>query len=100
MSGYAEGQLLVSVARLRETSGHIQSAVAAMRTQLADLESDAGPLVATWSGAAREAYQERQSIWRQASDDLVSILNQIRVALDESAADYESTEAANANLVR
>ncbi|MGE5156274.1 MAG: WXG100 family type VII secretion target [Betaproteobacteria bacterium] len=100
MSGYADGQLLVNVARLRETSGHIQSAVSAMRTQLADLESDARPLVATWSGAAREAYQERQNIWRQASDDIVSLLNQIRVALDESASDYENTEAANANLFR
>ena len=100
MSGYAYGQLLVNVARLRETSGHIQSAVSVMRNQLADLESDARPLVATWSGAAREAYQERQNSWRQASDDLVSILNQIRVALDESASDYEGTEAANANLFR
>jgi WXG100 family type VII secretion target len=95
-----DGQLLVNVARLRETSMHIQAAVNSLQSQLSDLESDARPLVATWSGPAQESYQERQNTWRQASNDLTSILNQIRIALDESANDYESTETANANLFR
>jgi WXG100 family type VII secretion target len=94
----ADGILLVNVARLRETSGHIQSAVSSMRSHLAELESDAAPLVATWSGPARQAYQERQNIWRGASDDLVSMLAQIQHALDESASDYETTERHNAGL--
>jgi WXG100 family type VII secretion target len=93
-------QLLVNVARLRETSAHIQSTVSSLQAQLADLESDARPLVATWSGAAREAYEQRQNTWREASSDLVSILSQIRMALDEAANDYESTENANANMFR
>ena len=93
-------QLLVNVARLRETSAHIQSTVSSLQAQLADLESDARPLVATWSGAAREAYEQRQNTWREASSDLVSILSQIRMALEEAANDYESTENANANMFR
>jgi 6 kDa early secretory antigenic target len=93
-------QLLVNVARLRETSAHIQATVSSLQAQLADLESDARPLVATWSGAARESYEQRQNTWREASNDLVSILSRIRIALDEAANDYEGTETANANLFR
>ena len=100
MSTYGDGALLVNVARLRETSGHIQSAVNALQAELSQLEADAKPLVATWSGSAREAYQERQQTWRSASNDLVTMLSQIRSALDESASDYESTEQRNANLFR
>jgi WXG100 family type VII secretion target len=93
-------QLLVHVDRLRQTSEHIQSTVGSLQSQLADLESDARPLVATWSGTAREAYEQRQNTWREASSDLVSILSQIRIALDQAANDYEGTENANANLFR
>jgi WXG100 family type VII secretion target len=67
---------------------------------LADLESDARPLVATWSGTAPESYQQRQNTWREVSKDLVSILCRIRVALDDAANDDEGTETANANLFR
>jgi 6 kDa early secretory antigenic target len=100
MSTYGDGALLVNVARLRETSGHIQAAVNSLLSQLSQLESDARPLVASWSGQAREAYQERQGTWREASSDLVSMLSQIRGALDESASDYENTEQRNASLFR
>ena len=100
MSNDGHGALLVNVARLRETSGHIDAAVNALRAQLGELESDARPLVATWSGPAREAYQERQATWREASGDLITMLTRIRGALDESATDYETTEHRNASLFR
>src|SRR5690349_4202206 len=99
MSTYGDGLLLVNVARLRETSGHIQSAVSALRSQLSQLEADARPLVGAWSGEAREAYQ-LQNTWRAASDHLVTMLSQIQSALDESAADYERTELRNVSLFR
>jgi hypothetical protein len=37
-------RLLVNVARLRETSAHIQATVGSLQAQLAYLESDAGPV--------------------------------------------------------
>jgi WXG100 family type VII secretion target len=63
-----------------------------MQSQLSQLERDAGPLVATWSGAAQAAYAERQRKWTAASEDLANILRNIKIAVDESAADYQDTE--------
>lgn len=92
--------LLVNFARLQETSGHIQTALATLRSQLGQLERDAAPLVQTWSGDAKQAYEQRQQTWRQASAELAEILGGIKHALDESVADYQQTEQHNANLFR
>ncbi|MEV6305119.1 WXG100 family type VII secretion target [Actinoplanes sp. NPDC051861] len=89
-----DGLLLVRFGALRQASADIDKALATLRVQLDQLERDAGPLVATWVGAAREAYSQRQSSWRAASEDLQSILRQIRVALDDSVQDYAETERA------
>ena len=91
-------QLTVNFARLVETSGHIQSAIGSLRSQLSQLESDAAPLVATWSGEARAAYEQRQATWRQASAELTIMLESIKRGLDESIADYQRTEKHNVGL--
>jgi WXG100 family type VII secretion target len=90
--------LVVNFAALQQASADIQSALGALTNQLADLERDAAPLVATWDGAAREAYDVRQARWRNAAEDLSRILRDIKVAVDESAADYDHTERRNTGL--
>lgn len=92
--------LVVNFAALQAASGHIQQAISTIDSQLAQLEADATPLVQTWTGEAREAYQSRQATWRQASTELSAMLQEIKRALDESAADYAETERRNANLFR
>ncbi|WP_229071819.1 WXG100 family type VII secretion target [Actinoplanes sp. DH11] len=89
-----DGLLRVNFGALRQAGADIDRALIALRTQLDQLERDAGPLVATWSGTAREAYAARQATWRTASEDLQGILRQIKIALDESVADYADTERA------
>jgi 6 kDa early secretory antigenic target len=91
-------QLTVNFARLIETSGHIQSAIGSLHAQLRQLESDAAPLVATWSGDAQQSYQERQATWRTASAELTSMLEAIKRGLDDSIADYQHTEKHNVGL--
>jgi 6 kDa early secretory antigenic target len=95
-----EARLVVNFARLFETSAHIEAAVTTLESQLDLLEREAAPLVQAWSGEAMQAYQQRQATWRQASADLTSTLRQIKRALDESIADYASTERHNADLFR
>jgi WXG100 family type VII secretion target len=90
--------LVVNFAALQKASGDIQTALNTMETQLGQLEQDAGPLVAGWSGDAREAYDVRQSKWRGAAGDLSNMLRDIKRALDDSAADYQNTEKRNTDL--
>jgi 6 kDa early secretory antigenic target len=86
------GLLLVNFAALEQGSADIQKALNTMQSQLSQLAQDAGPLVATWSGDAQAAYQARQSKWTAASEDLSNILRNIKIAVDESAQDYQNTE--------
>ncbi|HEY0000014.1 MAG TPA: WXG100 family type VII secretion target [Actinoplanes sp.] len=67
-------------------------AVRSLTSQLDQLERDARPLVDTWHGEAREAYEARQRKWRSASQDLQRILQNIKSAVDHSTEDYISTE--------
>ena len=90
--------LLVDFGALQRASADIQGALNALRTQLDLLEDEAAALVTTWDGDARQAYQIRQARWRSAADDLSMMLREIRSALDESAAEYLSTEKKNASL--
>lgn len=90
--------LVVSFPALQQASADIQKALSTLESQLGQLERDAAPLVATWDGEARQAYDQRQARWRSAAQDLQAMLRDIKLAVDESAADYLSTEKRNAQL--
>ncbi|HET6482340.1 MAG TPA: WXG100 family type VII secretion target [Actinoplanes sp.] len=87
-----DGILLVNFGALQQASADIQKAVNTLQSQLDQLERDAAPLVDTWDGEAQQAYQQRQATWRAASQDLQSILQNIKGAVDHSVEDYVSTE--------
>ena len=94
----ADDTLVVDFNAMHHASAEIQQALSRLHGKLDELEAHATPLVNTWSGTAQEAYRERQNRWRRAADDLSTILAQIKKALDESAADYHSTEKRNTDL--
>jgi 6 kDa early secretory antigenic target len=93
-----DGVLVVSFPALQQASADIQKALSTLDSQLGQLERDAAPLVSSWDGDAKQAYEQRQSRWRSASQDLQAMLRDIKAAVDESAADYQSTERKNTNL--
>ena len=98
MTTSGDGLLVVNFAALEQASRDIQSAINELEGQLANLDADAKPLVATWSGAAREAYDANHLKWTNAANDLTRMLRDIKVAVDESAAEYQVTETRNANM--
>ena len=65
--------LVVNFAALHQASADIQQALGALDTQLSQLERDAAPLVSTWDGDARQAYDVRQAAWRRAAGDLAAM---------------------------
>ncbi|MFF0879327.1 WXG100 family type VII secretion target [Micromonospora aurantiaca (nom. illeg.)] len=92
------GVLVVNFAALQQAGADIQRALSTLESQLGQLERDAAPLVASWNGEAREAYEVRQSRWRAASQDLQAMLRDIKLAVEASATDYLDTEKRNANM--
>jgi len=93
-----DGVLVVRFPALQQASADIQKALSTLDSQLGQLERDAAPLVSSWDGDAKQAYEQRQARWRSASQDLQTMLRDIKSAVDESAADYQSTERKNTNL--
>jgi early secretory antigenic target protein ESAT-6 len=93
-------RIVVNFHQLHTASDHIATAVATLNSELAELERAAAPLVETWGGTAKEAYEQRQATWRTAARDLADVLGQIKRAVDDSAADYANTEQRNTNLFR
>ncbi|GAA0521341.1 hypothetical protein Ade02nite_64500 [Paractinoplanes deccanensis] len=89
-----DGVLLVNFGALQNASADIQKAVSTLQSQLDQLERDAAPLVSTWDGEAKQAYEHRQATWRAASNDLQNILQNIKKAVDHSVEDYIRTEKA------
>lgn len=87
-----DGLLKVDFGALAQAGAHIERAVRELEAQLGQLEADARPLVATWDGQAQQAYAERQRKWSAAATDLKHILHEIKVAVDQSAQDYATTE--------
>jgi early secretory antigenic target protein ESAT-6 len=94
----SDGLLVVNFGALQQASADIQKALTTLEAQLSQLEQDASPLIATWDGAARDAFFQRQTTWRNSSEDLKGILRDIKIAVDESAADYLNTEQRATNL--
>jgi len=93
-----DGVLVVQFGALQQASGNIQAALNTMESQLSQMEADAAPLVGSWEGEAKAAYEQRQQVWRTAAQDLSNILREVRRAVDDSAADYLSTENRNRSL--
>nr|MDT0660073.1 WXG100 family type VII secretion target [Micromonospora sp. DSM 115978] len=93
-----DGVLVVQFGKLMGASSSIQTALNTLDSQLAQLERDAAPLVASWDGAARAAYDQRQDTWRRAATDMKVMLADIKRAVDDSVADYQHTEKRAADL--
>jgi WXG100 family type VII secretion target len=87
-----DGMLRVNFGALNQAGADIQKAISKLESELTQLEQDAAPLVASWTGTARNSYAERQRRWKSASTDLQNILREIKNAVDASAADYQDTE--------
>ncbi|MEV4275888.1 WXG100 family type VII secretion target [Actinoplanes xinjiangensis] len=89
-----DGHLLVNFDSLNQARLDIAKAVNKLNADLEYLETEGKKLLGTWSGAAQEAYDQRQRTWQSASQDLQTILAQIGSALEQSKDDYQQTERA------
>jgi early secretory antigenic target protein ESAT-6 len=92
-----DGHLLVNFNSLHQARLDIAKAVNKLNADLEYLEGEGKKLSGTWSGAAQQAYDDRQRKWQAASQDLQIILAEIGSALERSRDDYQETERAATN---
>jgi early secretory antigenic target protein ESAT-6 len=90
--------LIVNEARLRQAAEDIESAIKSMDGALDDAENSARPLISTWQGTARTAYDARQQKWTQAANDLTTMLRDVKKAVIETADRFRATEDGNTAL--
>lgn len=91
-------RIVVNFAALNQAASDINSALTTMRGQLEEADQTAKPLVQSWDGAAREAYEVRQTKWTQAANDIATMLGEIQKAVVDSADEFQNTENRNTQL--
>lgn len=91
-------RLVVNFPALQQAAADIGGALNKMNQSLGDCQSAAAPLVQDWEGAAREAYEVRQQRWTSAANEIATMLNEIKRAVEESAEEYQQTEQRNTNM--
>lgn len=83
---------------LQSGAAGIDSTYARLTSTLQGLEADLQPMVASWSGAAQEAYLTCKKQWEDAANQLATLLNGIGKAVGQAHENYTSTENAVHNL--
>lgn len=94
--GQNDSQITFDFAGVKFAAGEVQSAINQIEGALEDVHKRSAPLVASWSGDAKESYAARQAAWTQAANDLAGILRRIKQAMDDTHDDFHATESKNA----
>ncbi len=91
------GEVLVTFGEIEAGRANVSSTANNVQTTLDELKQFLAPLVATYTGAAAEAWQAKQAEWDKAAADIQQILASIGVALGTANDAYQQAENANTN---
>ena len=91
-------RIVINFGSLAQAAADIQNAMSTMESELSACEQAGAQLVSSWEGEAQAAYGIRQQRWRQAAGDLSQMLRDIRVAVEDSASNFQQAEDKNRAL--
>jgi WXG100 family type VII secretion target len=89
------GEVLVTFGEIEAGRATVAATANNVQQTLDELEQFLAPLVATYTGAAAEAWQAKQAEWDRAAADLQQVLASIGVALGMANDNYRLAENAN-----
>ncbi|MGW6931286.1 WXG100 family type VII secretion target [Lentzea sp. NPDC054927] len=89
------GEVKVHFAELQNAASSISSSAQQVQQQLEDLKSAISKVTASYEGAAKEAYDDKQRAWDTAAADLQAVLSSIGIAVRDAAEAYQTAEQAN-----
>lgn len=88
------GEIHVQFESLQSGQQGIRNNYNKLTATIEQLESDLAPMVASWSGAAQEAYVTVKKQWNDAAVALSLVLNNVSQAVGEAHSNYTAAESA------
>jgi len=88
----SDAGIVVNYATIIRAGEDCDSTGADLQQQFDHLKDSLKPLITTWSGGAKDAYEQAQRTWDQSFEDLKQVLAQIGSALPQIAEGYKSTD--------
>ena len=86
--------ILVNYATIHAAADDCNTTGGELQQAFDRLKDDLRPLVTTWTGSAKDQYDQAQRQWDQKFEDLKQVLAQIAAALPQIADGYQSTDKA------
>ena len=87
----------VDHAALTQASGDLRGTASKIRARLDELDQDLRPLAQQWSGQARASHDAARSEWQRAMGEMVTLLEQVSTAVEESNAAYRAADQRGAS---
>ncbi|GAB3153024.1 WXG100 family type VII secretion target [Amycolatopsis sp. NPDC004378] len=84
----------VNYATIRAAADDCQQTGGELQQAFDRLKDDLKPLITTWTGSAKDQYDQAQRTWDQSFEDLKQVLAQIAAALPQIADGYQATDNA------
>ena len=94
----SQGHIKVTFAEIQQAASDITTASTTIDQHLDQLKAKIAPIVADWTGAASEQYQQAQKAWDDAAKDFNETLQAIGVAVRQAGEGYEGAEGSAKKL--
>ena len=86
------GDFRVSPQVLQQVSAEMRSQAADLLNRLAEFDRDVAARSATWEGAAKESYTQKQAQWNEGMNQMQQALEAFARLVDQLAGNYVTTD--------
>lgn len=86
------GDFRVSPQVLQQVSAEMRSQAADLLNRLAEFDRDVAARSATWEGAAKESYTQKQAQWNEGMNQMQQALEAFARLVDQLAGNYVATD--------
>lgn len=86
------GDFRVSPQVLQQVSGEMRAQAADLLNRLAEFDRDVAARSATWEGAAKESYTQKQAQWNDGMNQMQAALEAFARLVDQLAGNYVMTD--------
>lgn len=91
------GDFRVSPQVLQQVSAEMRSQAADLLNRLGEFDRDVAARSATWEGAAKESYTQKQGQWNEGMNQMQQALQAFADLVDQLAGNYVATDNSGAN---